>query len=154
MAKMFATTTFLPKRPREAQQTNEFNGELPSQQTLGFRRRELHIHAHNVRSSSVFQKHFGTASCLPTRRKPPRSSQKVEDTLQSVSPRSMLAQESRAWPTPREAPASLQRPRRFPALMLWVHGSRKRIWGTESLYFMSVGLASFLHASNNKRHMK
>lgn len=38
--------------------------------------------------------------------------------------------------------------------MLWVQGSQKRIRGTESLYFMSVGLASFLHASNNKRHMK
>lgn len=84
LAKMFATTTFLPKRPREAQQANEFNGELPSQQTLGFRRRELHIHAHNVHSSSVFQKHFGTASCLPTRRNPPRSSQKVTELPQKL----------------------------------------------------------------------
>lgn len=38
--------------------------------------------------------------------------------------------------------------------MLWVHSSWKRIRGMESLYFVSVGLVSFLHASNNKRHMK
>lgn len=43
---------------------------------------------------------------------------------------------------------------RLPALMLWVHGSQKRIRGTESLYFVSVGLVSLPRASNNKRHMK
>lgn len=163
MAKMFVTTLFLLKRPRAAQQANELNGELPSQQTLGFRRRELRIHAHNVHSSSVFRRHFGTASCLPTRRNPPRSSQKVTELPQKSKTLSkashpaqccLLGQESRAWPTPRETPASLQRPQRLPASMVWVHGSQKRIRGTESLYFVSVGLVSFLHTSNNKRHMK
>lgn len=166
---MFATTLFLVERPWAARQADMLNGELPGRQTLGFRRRELRIHAHNARSSSILLRHFGTASCLQTRRNPARSFRSVTELPQkpkiiskafhpaqccllSRNPeRSQLLAKHQPPSSDyrREATSSC-----LPASIPWVHSSEKRIRGTESFYFVSLGLVSLLHASNNKRHVK